>query len=95
MGAARRAVLREETVGVELGRVANAVEIPWRPAPGMRCFGFLGGEVKRHGLDGLRQGFPTIALGHLNLAEGQQGPQQHGHGLYAGQHGLGLAFLVR
>ena len=53
-------------------------------------FGFSGDEVKRHGFKGLREGFPAIDLAHLDLAGGEQRPEQHGHGLCAGQHGLGL-----
>ena len=53
-------------------------------------FGFSGGEVKGHRLEGLRQGLPPVDLAHLDLAGGQQRPEQHGYGLCAGQHGLGL-----
>ena len=51
---------------------------------------FSGGEVKWHGFDGLREGFPAVDLSHLDLAGGEQRPEQHRHGIGAGQHGLGL-----
>ena len=57
------------------GRVANAVEIPWRRAPGMWMLGFSGGEVKGHRFDGLRESFPAINLSHLDLAGGEQRPE--------------------
>ena len=51
------------------------------------------------GLDGLGDGLPSVDLAHGDLAGGEQSPEQHGHGLGAGQHGLGLdapaEFLVQ
>ena len=45
------------------------------------------------------QGFPAIDLSHLDLARCEQRPEQHGHGLGRGQHGLRLdpppEFLVQ
>ena len=42
---------------------------------------------------------PAVDRAHLDLPGGQQGPEQHRHGLGAGQHGLGLdptaEFLVQ
>ncbi len=46
--------------------------------------------VKGEGLDGLREGLPAVDLAHADLPGGEQGPEQHGHGLGAGQDGLRL-----
>ena len=49
------------------------------------------GQVNRliDGLDGER--LPTINLAHVDLAGGEQRPEQHGCGLCGRQHGLVLA----
>ena len=52
----------EVFVDGRVGRVANAVEILQRRAPGIWTLGFSGGEVKEHWFDGLREGFPAIDL---------------------------------
>jgi hypothetical protein len=46
--------------------------------------------VKGGGLDGLGEGLPAVDLAHADLPGGEQGPEQHGHGLGAGQDGLRL-----
>lgn len=70
------ALRREPDIAADgYGRVANAVEIPWRRAPGMWMLGFSGGEVKGHRFDGLRESFPAINLSHLDLAGGEQRPE--------------------
>lgn len=60
---------------------------------------FSGGEVKGHRSNGLREGLPSVDLAHLDLAGGEQRPEQHRYGLGAGQHRLGFdappEFLVR
>jgi hypothetical protein len=40
--------------------------------------------------EGQRQGFPAVDFAHLDLPRGPQRPEQHRHGLGAGQHGLRL-----
>lgn len=48
------------------------------------------GEVKGHGRDRFEKGLPSLDVAHGDLAGGEQSPQDHGHGVGAGQHGLGL-----
>jgi hypothetical protein len=43
-----------------------------------------------HRLGTFKEGFSALELAHLDLAGSQQRPRQHGHGLCAGQLGLGL-----
>ena len=79
---------RQRERGRHQGRVANVVEIGRRRSPSGYTVCVSGGAVKGHGGEGLGEGFPSVDLAHGDLTGCEQRPEQHRHGLCAGQDGL-------
>lgn len=96
---------KNENGAEDFGRVAKAVEIPEGERWALEAAGYSRGEIKGHRLDVLRESFPTVDLSHplpdsafadgkchkrVDLAGGEQRPEQRRHGLGTGEHGLGI-----